>query len=102
MEFALCTVRHVDVLYRSACHAHNMVVMPGEPLGKLVSSNTARPVMLLENPGVLEQRERPVQGRDGDEPRRSCGQLCRGPRPGSHLDCRHDRSSSGGVPDLGF
>jgi hypothetical protein len=80
-------------------YAHEMVVVPGEPLGQLEPHDAISVVLRGENPCHREHRERSVERREGDR----FGEVgldlgcCAWPfRVGHGLECR---SAAAGEPD---
>ena len=66
VEAALIGPGDRDVLHRAAVGAHQVVVVPREPLGRLVTRDAAGAVMRDEHPRLLQDRERSIERRERD------------------------------------
>jgi hypothetical protein len=50
-----------DILNSAACHAHDMVMVSGEPLSQLEAADSIWSVVLLEDLGSLKECKGPIQ-----------------------------------------
>lgn len=102
VEFELSGVGDIDVLDSATGDTNHMVVVPREPLGQLVSSDTIGSVMLLEYVSFLEGRERSIERGHGNSSSCVVSQFRGGSWTGGHLDRCNDGTSPRCVSDVVF
>lgn len=88
--------RKVHVAHRATLGADHMVVVPGQPLGQLEPSDAIGAVMTGEDPGFCQNREAPVQRRDGNLFAKVVVEVGSGQRSWTRLErCHHLPSGPG-------
>ncbi len=86
----LLTSRNVHIRYRTAVHANEVMVVPGEPLGQLVAGEPLGPEVMRDDTRLLEDGQGSIQRREGHPRTKHCSQLGGRHRAGGVRQCVDD------------